>query len=77
MHAAGPDLLKVLVTLLQAISDKEKSFLVELERMTPQQVYERALGEAKRIVSPLAAIYFERPRGIRDVPDAGRPVRRY
>ena len=76
IHRAGPDLLRALMDLLEAIADREDKALIAREEMTPEQIYQKRLTEARKLVRSLAALYFERPRGIGGIPDAGPPDRR-
>lgn len=75
IHKAAPELLRVLMQLLSTIRAKEEGSVVAYGKQTMDQLVEEALTDAKRIVKPLAPLYYERPRGIRDTPDAGEPHR--
>ena len=77
IHSAGPALLTVLMNLLQAIADRKDKALVSRQEIATDEIYERRLAEAARLVKPLAALYFDRPRGISGIPDAGPPDRQF
>lgn len=62
IHQAGPELLRVLVQLLTAIQGKKEGRLLAYGAETIDQVVQEALADAKRVVAPLAALYYERPR---------------
>lgn len=76
IHHAGPELLRVLVQLLNAIRERDKGDVVAYGKATIDQVVQEAFADAKRVVGPLASLYYERSRGIRKLPDAGEPPSR-
>jgi hypothetical protein len=72
LHAAASDLVLALSKLLTATHDRDRGFLVEREGKSVEEIYNAAIEEAKRVLRPLN--YFERPRGIRDLPGAPPPA---
>ncbi len=75
IHEAGPELLRVLSQLVSTIHEREhdKDFVVSRQGMTLDEIYERSLADAQRVLGPLAALYYERPRGVRYLQDARNP----
>jgi hypothetical protein len=73
IHAAAPNLLRALMNLLHAIALLDDESIKEEGGKTPPEIYGICLNEARKLVKPLASLYYERPRGISGLPDAGPP----
>lgn len=62
IHRAAPELLRVLMQLLTVIREREGGNVAAYGKATIDQVIQDALAEAKRVVDPLGALYYGRPR---------------